>query len=432
MNRRKANSALTHPSLGLVILPTVVSYSRMLSRLAIGLDKQPHLIAHLVQRPAGEEGSTRETLPERAANILRQAFVTCLNDRSGTSSSGTSRDGKPEGKKRGIYTIANLCLKILFSCRKIRGASQIFENIYNQSPPLDAYPRSERVTYLYYLGRFLWSNGHFLRARRALEAAYNLCHAKGMKQRRLILVFLIATNLVSARFPTASLLSRPEAHGMREVFEPLCRAIIKGDICTFRRLLTPGSSGYEWFAFFGIDLPLRNRCEVLVWRSLVRRAFLIHGDQGDPDARKAPTLDLNDLVTLWQWQERTHLTTLAGTGLDTYVDPEFEGIDGMGPSDEDDHTLPDMTSVVSIMSSLIHQELLNGYLSFKQQKFAIQGARQKGALAAGFPLMSKAIEAKSDSEVPGWKLVGSGPFQRPQFGAGSVVNLSGAKPVGVS
>jgi len=405
----------------------------MLSRLAIGLDKQPHLIAHLVSKQtSGDDGGSRETLPERAANLLRQAFVTCLNDRSGPSPNGVGRDGRPEGKKRGIYTIANLCLKILFACRKTRGAAQIFENIYNQSPPLNAFPKSERVTYLYYLGRFLWANSHFYRAALALQKAFEECHLQCLKQRRLILIYLVSANLVCGRFPSKQLMSRPEAQGLGERFEPLCRAISQGDVVQFRRILEPGSREYSWFSFHRIDLQLRNRCEVYVWRSLTRRCFLICGDPGNPEQRKAPTLDLHALVALWRMQE---ISYLEATGQkQAYIDPDFEGVEGLDTTSEEALGIPDMTSIISKVSSLISQDLLNGYLSMKMQKFAIQGARQRGALSAGFPNVWKTIQAKSEGEVPGWKqeVKPTGGVSRSAFGPGSVINLSGVKPVGMA
>jgi len=405
----------------------------MLARLAIGLDKQPHLIAHLVSKQtAGDESGSRETLPERAANLLRQAFVTCLNDRSGQSTNGVNRDGQPEGKKRGIYTIANLCLKILFACRKTRGAAQIFENIYNQSPPLYAFPKSERVTYLYYLGRFLWANSHFYRAAMALQRAFEECHSQCLKQRRLILIYLVSANLACGRFPSRQLMSRPEAQGLYDRFEPLCRAISRGDIVEFRRVLNPGSREHAWFSFHRIDLQLRNRCEVYVWRSLIRRCFIICGDPGNPDSRKAPNLDLNALVALWRMQEIKYLETIGQK--QAYVDPDFEGIEGLDTTSEEALGVPDMTSIISKVSSLMSQDLVNGYLSLKLQKIAIQGARHKGALAAGFPNIWNTIQAKSEGEVPGWKqeAKSSGGFSRPTFGPGSVINLSGAKPVGMA
>ena len=94
----------------------------MLARLAIGLDKKPELIAHL-RTTSAEDSESSETLPERAANTIRVAFVDCLTDRAGVNSLGPRRGG-PEGKKVGIYKLANLCLKVLFSCRKTRNAEQ--------------------------------------------------------------------------------------------------------------------------------------------------------------------------------------------------------------------------------------------------------------------------------------------------------------------
>ncbi|KAG8628945.1 hypothetical protein KVT40_002810 [Elsinoe batatas] len=429
---QKANSALKHPGSGVLLLPTVVSYSRMLSRLAIGLDKQPHLIAHL--RPTASDEGARETLPERAANTIRDAFVTCLNDRTGTGQFGLDSRGQPEGKKRGIYTIANLCLKILFQCRKIRGAAQIFENIYNQSPPLKAFGKAERVTYLYYLGRWSWANGHYYRAQKALQGAWDECHSRCEKQMRLIGIYLVAANLVLGRFPKLALLDR--CPGLRERFEPLCQAIRKGDLVGFRRLLDPDSPHYAFYSRYRIDLAIRNRCEVFVWRSMVRKCFIICGDPGAPEQRKAPTLDLNFLLAAWRWQERTYLlqTTGGSDSSNTYVDPDFEGAEGIDLTIGDSIEMFDMASVISRMSSLIHQDLVNGYLAHRSQKLAIQGARQKGAVAAGFPNMWKIISARSSDEVPGWKLEmkTGGAFARAAFGPGQVVNLSGARPVGAS
>lgn len=115
----------------------------MLARLAIGLDKKPELIAHLTTQST-DEGGGAETLPEKAANIIRQAFVTCLNDRA-PSALGV-RDGRPDGKKVGIYKIANICLKILFSCRKTRNAEQVTSRCSSRSP----YLLCKRLTELRY------------------------------------------------------------------------------------------------------------------------------------------------------------------------------------------------------------------------------------------------------------------------------------------
>ncbi|KAH0360491.1 hypothetical protein KCU65_g9380, partial [Aureobasidium melanogenum] len=273
---QKANSALQNQTHGTTILDTVISYSRMFARLAMGLDKKPELIAHLTTTSSsgGDDSGPRETLPERAANIIRY--------------------------------------------------------------------------------------------------------------------------------------------------------IAKGDIVGFRRHLDIGSEHYAWFSGYRLDLQLRNRCEVFVWRSICRKTFILHGDPGNPEARKAPTFDLKDVLAIFRWQETVYATLPGASQPDNYIDPDFVGVVDE-PTGEDTLDLPDMNNIHSKMTALIHQGLLGGYISFARDKFAIQGAKLKGALAAGFPNAWKTIEARADDEVPGWKLEFSGPA----FGGG-VVRLSGARPVGLS
>ena len=97
------------------MLPTVVSFSRTRARLTVGLDNRPELTAQWARRKSlsgGDDGETRLSIVEDTAEKIRQGFKTCLNAR--TSGKGVTREGKPEGKKIGIYLMANLCLKLYF------------------------------------------------------------------------------------------------------------------------------------------------------------------------------------------------------------------------------------------------------------------------------------------------------------------------------
>ncbi|GME39961.1 PCI domain-containing protein [Neofusicoccum parvum] len=356
----------------------------MLAALAIILDKRPDLIVDV--QPQGDDGGEKQTLGEKAVEIIRTAFVTCLNDRTGTMSG--VRDGRPDGKRVGIYKLANLCLKILFQGAKSRSADTIFNNIDNASPPLAVFPWPERVTYLYYLGRFHFSNNHFYRAQLALQSAYDQCNPERFSQRRLILIYLVASNVILGRFPSQHLYQQPEAVGLRE-----------------------------------------------------------SGDQGDPTSRKAPTLGLQDLVILAQFLEKKALSPEAATYRgpaqrhpnwafftmepsknQLYVDPDFEGSEDVEP----EFVAPDMDEIESIVASLIDQGLLGGFISHRQLRFAITGAKRKGALAAGFPKPWPVIKAKFGDEVPGWKVESPAARAGAAFGAGRVINLSGARPVGAA
>ena len=421
----KCNTALNTPDVGVVMLPIAVVYAKVCARLAIGLEKQPELIADFVEDP-GDEGGESLSLPERAGNMIRTGLIACLNDHA---TYPPNQPATPVGRHVGIYKLANICLKIFFQSNKTKSAEQIFSQVGAKSPPLHIYPRSERVTYLYYLGRFYFSLNHFYRAQAALQAAYDDCHVQARNQRRLILIYLVTSNLILGRFPSESLYRKPEAQGFRERFQPLCHAIRKGDLPTFRRLTDMKNEHADWFIFHRIFMQIRSRCEVLVWRSLSRRVWLLVGGRGDRDAKRMPSLALEDLVVAAKYLESRALNSLSlsdgGPGnrhtnwvfmsqdppqSARYIDPDFDGLesdeefyDEEGVDEYKPFLLPDMMEVESIMSSLVSQGLVNGYVSSKKV-LAIQGAQKKEAVEAGWPNVWQTMKARCESQgrdVPG-------------------------------
>lgn len=435
---RQANSALTHPIKGVLILPTIVNYARVFSRVALGLDKHPELIQHLLT--SNDEGG-RESLSEKAANVVRVAFTQCLNDRVGT-----------QDKKLGIYKMANICLKILFQADKPESCETIFRNITNSSPPLHMYPKPEQVTYLYYLGRYQFANTNFYAAARVLDHAYDISSKSPqfIKQRRLILIYLIAANLILGRLPTAHIYQLPEAEGLQEIFEPLAKAIKSGNLERFRRITNPDQSGSTaaWMMKFRIFYPLGNYCEVLVWRSLFRAIYRKTGQEGGQEgggmnAAKAAVLDLNTVQAAFATLEARakikneamaqqgaipghrnfgHIfQDYASVSRSTYVDPDFAGVDDVQPYDHE----VDVAEAECIAATLITQGFVAGYIDHASGRLAISGARRPGGAALnGFPAPFGVIKSKNGEEVLGWKR------DNGAAGQGQVIRMSGAKGVG--
>ena len=465
----------------------------MLAKFALGLDKRPDLVAHLLkERYAGDNEGIRErvTFVEDAANTIREAFIKCLSDKSG--SGGFGRNAAPEGRRTAIYQIGNLCLKLLFQCRKMSSATTMFVSIDAQSPPLSHYPASQRVTYLYYLGRYLFANNHFFRAQLPLQAAYDQCHAQALRHRQLILVYLIATNICLGRFPSSKLLLRREAAALAGHFLPLCRLIASGDLLGFNEYLSLENPHGQWFLQKRLLLQLRNRCELLVWRCLARRVFIEVGFPGGED-NKTPFLRLYLLQAAAQWlykrESRSALLEAAAESSSRFsplgdaahvhpdieaknrgpesIDIEFAGVEdaisetgfdigsgayagltehqieqsrsnGINTTHFKQEIHPTMEEVESIMASLIQQDLIVGFLTHNNPRFAIPGAKIRGALAVGFPSTWEVIKArKQGTQVPGWvkeydpSNTSAGGSFGGFGGGGRVVNLSGARPVGV-
>ncbi|KMU81298.1 COP9 signalosome complex subunit 12 [Coccidioides immitis RMSCC 3703] len=431
--------ALGDSQYGVILLPTVLYLCKVLAKFAIGLDRRPELIAHLLREGADAEGATEKvTLVEKSANV--------------------------------------------------------------------------RVTYLYYLGRYLFSNNLFYPAQTALQSAYDQCHKQAVSQRRLILTYLISCNIILGRFPSMTLLQRPECDGLGERFVPLCQTIARGDVPAFREHLAVDSTNADWFAQKGILLQLRNRCEILVWRSLARKVFIFAGFHGNPNTQSQrgppPFLYLHKFEAAIQWLESrakqqrqvaaarkrdsggelisfpadSDFNDGASNGdnlatdsnCDDYINPagyfdsSGEWVDVNNPRDlpepdlHDSHLIDDgsgetfayivsteqdiettdpegpsplMHDLECILASLLNQDLMRGYLTHKNPRYAIPGSRVKGALPTGFPNVWQTIYAREneDDQVPGW-VKPPNPFSGRASGAsagmgGRVVNLSGAKPI---
>jgi hypothetical protein len=268
----------------------------------------------------------------------------------------------------------------------------------------------------------------------------------------LILIYLLTSNIILGRMPAEVLWTKPEARGLRERFDPLCSAIKRGDLTTFRRLTDFNNQHAPWFIHFRIFLQIRNRCEVLVWRTLVRKIFVLNGEQGGGDTRAAPNMDLSDVVHISQYLEKRVLNPISVSDLGPgkrhtnwifmqdsipknaiYIDEDFDDTEDL-PTEYDDNDkeilqdplcLPDMYEVESIVASLIDQGLLNGFIAHRLKKFAILGAKTKPALQAGFPNVWEVVSRKFDGEVPGWKRK-----EERMGGAGMVYNLSAVKEIG--
>jgi hypothetical protein len=233
-------------------------------------------------------------------------------------------------------------------------------------------------------------------------------------------------------------MSRPESVGVLEKFAPVAKAIRKGDMAAFKRALGPEGGNERWFFHKGILLPLLHRAEVLVWRSLARRVFLLtYQVPTDQNSRKAPTLDLTYVVAAAQCCQKV----LEGwSRSENSVNPLFGEVPDLVPPLNGPKQLlasqstvfgnlqPDILEVEAIIASLVQQGLLHGFVSHKLSLFAILGAKQRGgALRAGFPPPWEVINARAVSngirDVPGW-------VREERKGAiGGVVNLSGiARP----
>ncbi|KAK3944775.1 protein CSN12 [Diplogelasinospora grovesii] len=403
-------NALANPAYGNMLLQTSISLSESLSKLVIGLTRRPQLLSQIQGDMTGDEGGEKKSIVELAADIIQKIFTSCLTDRSST------RWQPPKGKKVAIYLFANLTLKLLFACEKSRLAVQMFTNLSTQGPALSLYPASQRVTFLYYLGRFNFDYDHYFRAHMCFEEAYRQCPPQFQKHRRKILTYWIPANLLMGRFPSRSLLARPEAAGFSDIFVPICGAVRSGNFVAFHQALA--RSG-EWLWKRGLYLTFLYRLKQLVWRSFIRRTFLLTWQGSvDESSNKAASLSLDDLVTTASYVQKLlegyvpaqpapktrppHINTIflkpvanAEGEADSLLVPPPGGPRRLMPSAGliYGNKKPTLENIEPIVASLVYAGLMNGFIARTQKKFAVEGAKRKGgnAVLAGWPSPYEAI-----------------------------------------
>lgn len=390
----------------------------------MNIHRQPELAMEIEEKtftiPDDEEAEEKSVV-ELAADIIQRFFTSCLTDRS------SPRWSAPQGKKKAVYMFANLTLKLLFKvsdlqdkrkrnesltlnqCNKSTIGTQMFTSMDTMGPPLSVYPASQRVTYLYYLGRYHFDHEDYWAAHKSLEEAYRQCPPQFQKHRRQILQHWIPSNLLLARFPSMNLLQRPEAAGFAEVYLPICAAIRTGNWPQFFEVIRQRR---DWLYDRGLYVVVYHRLRALVWRSFTRKVFILKQELG-MTKDQIPSLSFSEMVVMGTYVQKLlegytpapkrapvapkrapHINTLF---MKAVANSAAEG--GLVAPPGGPHTLmpndglifgniyPDVERMEGLLGGLAYAGLLNGYIAPQQQLFVVEGTKQSegDAVAAGWP-----------------------------------------------
>ncbi|BFZ62462.1 hypothetical protein YB2330_003556 [Saitoella coloradoensis] len=172
-------------------------------------------------------------------------------------------------KRIAAYYVANLLFRLYFRLRKTTLMGTTMESINSQITKIEGYPLSQIVEYRYYQGRYELSRNQFPSAREHLLWAFNNCMDASHRNRRLILIYLTAAGLVIGMLPREDLLRR---YNLTEYFLPLIHAQRKGDFALHALTIEMHKA---WYLKWGIYLILRDRLQLLLFRSLFRRTHIL-------------------------------------------------------------------------------------------------------------------------------------------------------------
>lgn len=158
------------------ILPVLYTVSRELRQLATHADQD----------------DDESALLEESTRSINRAFTICLNDRN------------PElnlSKKWGTYFFLGELLKIYLKLDKLPLAKNVVKVCNAMSrdlPPLDAFPKSHRTTYLFFWGVLLFIDCQYVDAQVKLSQALSLCNKNTTHNIEQILLYLIPAQLLGS------------------------------------------------------------------------------------------------------------------------------------------------------------------------------------------------------------------------------------------
>ncbi|KAJ2743155.1 hypothetical protein GGI20_003958 [Coemansia sp. BCRC 34301] len=250
----------------------------------------------------------------QAASLLLRLLIDLLSD---TSPMETS-------KKLGSLFVAALLLRISLRTSAAPGAYASKALEVKRMWDLPVFSERDRTSYSYWLGRYYLVCYYIDSARSQLEYAFNSCPAWHFHNKRAILRHLFVANMIRGRLPSLQLLDKYE---MEPVYAHLAYQFRKGNLAGFQYVL---AENLEFFRSQGNYLILLERTEILIYRNALLRLCRIHAQ-----LEGGHTIPYRDVLAAFR---------LSSQNADM-----------------------DMLDMESILSSLIAQKFVLGFLFHHQQ-----------------------------------------------------------------
>ncbi|GAB5369715.1 hypothetical protein AAMO2058_001429300 [Amorphochlora amoebiformis] len=252
---------------------------------------------------------------QRAAFNLIRDFLTACNKKEKNQSPQRSL-------KMGMLFVVNHLFKICFRINLLRNTSNLRASIQGAAPPLENFPKSQTVTYKFYVGRLLMMEEKYAEAEEALDFAFKHCHIAAKRNKMRVLQFLIPVKLLLKKTPHPRLLQKypfPQ-------FQAVIQAVRKGDLKAYNRELERHE---DFFVQTGVFLVM-EKLKKFVYRNLVKKVLnYVKTDDSQPN------------------KSRVYLTTLKAALKLNGVKME-EG---------------DYDEIECILANLIYEGLVKGYIA---------------------------------------------------------------------
>ncbi|KAJ0178686.1 hypothetical protein K1T71_005461 [Dendrolimus kikuchii] len=193
---------------------------------------------------------------EKAAESLLACFRVCAAD---------NRSSDSDTKRLGMLSLVNQLLKVYFRINKLHLCKPLIRAI-DSSPFKDLFPLAQQITYRYFVGRKAMFDSDYRLADEFLSFAFENCHRKSNKNKRLILTYLVPVKMLLGFMPAKHLL---EKYDLMQFWD-LVSVVKNGDLRGIDRVMEQHEL---FFIRAGIYLIV-EKLKISAYRNLFRKVYL--------------------------------------------------------------------------------------------------------------------------------------------------------------
>lgn len=204
----------------------------------------------------------RESQMNQVANSLVKLFSICHG----------TKTPPPDSKLMGLYHVVVYLFKVYFRLNNLPQCPQLLKAVTSKQkllPALEDFPKAQQVAFKYYEGRYNIYDQQLKKAEDCLDYAFAHCDARSLRNKRVILQYLVPVKVSLGKFPSRSLLRR---YSMSH-YEAILEAIKHGRLDVYGVELARNERDFIRQGIFLMIESLR----LLTCRNLFKKVWLILG-----------------------------------------------------------------------------------------------------------------------------------------------------------
>ncbi|KAG9025575.1 hypothetical protein FRB95_009992 [Tulasnella sp. JGI-2019a] len=232
--------------------------------LSVPIQRLCAALMNLAREIDAASGRDITYVSDAAARLLKILLVT-VQPLNATRPGDTSRN--PGLRASTAVSVANLLFRTYHGVNSMHLFTSVVQPLWGLPQFLDMISKADAVEYRYWIGRYKLSAGNVQHARELLLMSFNNSIASHPNT-RIILIYLVVASLCCGYCPDATLLTR---FNLDQQFEPIIKYITQPDGAGLRRHL---DEWMVWFAKHGLLIIMKEKMDVLIWRSICRKVAL--------------------------------------------------------------------------------------------------------------------------------------------------------------